>query len=376
MSDICIIGGGAAGMTAAICAKEQNQELDIVILEKKSQPGKKILASGNGKCNLSNTNCEDYRETLNFFQRLGVITRVDGEGRIYPYTEEAVTVRDALVRKIDALGISLFTEVKVTAVERQEKAFAVKTSAGDFAAGKVLIACGGKSGPAFGTTGDGYKWARDLGHKVRKPIPALTAVDVKEDVSSLAGVRAKGRVRLKHSDKEIFEESGEIQFTKTGLSGICVFNLSSFLLIPDGKTVDNGFDDYRIYVDFFPKGGDIEGMLRDRESGGFHGKDLLKFLVRDPIAEEIYARSGGDVHEAAKLLRGFVFAPHKVKGWDFAQVTKGGVSLDEIDAETMESKLVSGLFFAGEITDYDGPCGGYNLQNAWRTGIKAGRAMA
>ena len=241
---------------------------------------------------------------------------------------------------------------------------------------KVLIACGGKAGSQFGTTGDGYRLAKAFGHHVEKPIPVLTAVDVKENMDKLAGIRVKGAVSLSYRDELIFEEKGEIQFTKTGISGICVFNLSRYLLIPEGRTFVDGFDDYEIFIDFFPEKQEVLSLLEQREAMGFTEEKLLEYLVRSPIAARIYDLTKGDLAESAALLKAFPLTPKGVKGWDFAQATKGGVSFDDVNRETLESKLVAGLYFAGEVLDFDGPCGGYNLQNAWDNGALVGKEMA
>ena len=377
MLDICIVGGGAAGMTAAIHAKEANPALHICIIEKKNQLGKKILASGNGKCNLSNLACEKVCETLDFFRGLGVITRADGEGRLYPYTEESRAVQEALRHRMLQLGVEIRTSAEVLEIEKKEH-FIVHLKNGAIQARKVLIACGGKAGPAFGTTGDGYRWAKAFGHTVEKPIPVLTAVDTKENMERLAGIRAKAAVSLVYQNEEIFREKGEIQFTKTGISGICVFNLSRYLLIPEGRTFADGFDDYRIFIDFFPdmEPAFLQELLQQRQALGFEGESMLEYLVRGPIAAWIYESSKGDVSAAAGLLKAFPLQPKGAKGWDFAQATKGGVSLEEVNPDTMESKLIKDLYFAGEVLDFDGPCGGYNLQNAWETGTIAGKEMA
>lgn len=377
MTDICIIGGGAAGMAAAISAKEANPRLRVLILEKKNQLGKKILASGNGKCNLSHVSCGGCQQTLEFFRHLGLITRTDAAGRIYPYTEEARAVRDALDQRIRALGVEVILDGEAAIVERGESGgFVIHLGNRIVEARKLLLACGGKAGPSFGSTGDGFRFARGLGHRVNKLIPVLTAVDVEEDFSRLAGLRAKGAVTLTYRGKRLFREEGEIQFTRTGLSGICVFNLSRFLLLPEGKSLLDGFADYRIYIDFFPDRKEVRSLLADREKEGLRNDKLLQFLVRKPIADMIGKAAGGDLEKTALLLKAFPCSPKSVKGWDFAQVTKGGVALEEICMETMESRIVRDLYFAGEIIDFDGPCGGYNLQNAWETGIRAGKEMA
>lgn len=376
MIDICIIGGGAAGMAAAICAKETDPSLDVLLLEKKNQLGKKILATGNGRCNLSNKECPGSGATQAFFHHLGLLTRTDSTGRMYPYTEEARAVQTALAGGLKRAGVRVETSAEVIAVDREGKHFRISLANGDFTARKVLIASGGKAGPVYGSTGDGFRFARRLGHRVTRLIPVLTAIEVKEDVGRLAGIRAKAAVSLEYGGEPLLKENGEVQFTGTGISGICVFNLSRYLLVPEGKTLADGFDDYRILIDFFPQWDDLEAFLRERQAMGFSGSQLLQSLVRSPIAAWIEASSKGDLQQTARLLKAFPLSPRGVRGWDFAQVTKGGVCLDEIDPKTCQSRLVEGLYFAGEILDFDGPCGGYNLQHAWETGMLAGREMA
>lgn len=376
MVDICIIGGGAAGMTAAICAKEENPKLDVLIIEKKSQMGKKLLATGNGKCNLSNINCPGVEETLDFFEDLGIVTRTDSEGRIYPYTEEARSVKDALEQRLRGLGVQVMTDAEVAVVEHSGDHFIVQLGNKVLEARKLLIACGGKSAAKLGSSGDGFRFAKKLGHKVSKLIPVLTAVDVKEDTSKLSGIRTKACVSLNFNGQTVFSERGEVQFTQTGISGICVFNLSRFLMIPEGCSWEEGFDQYEILIDLFPDRDDLVELLEKRREQGFADEKLLQFLVRRPLGEMIYTLSKGDIKETARLLKAFPLSPKSVKGWEFAQATKGGVSFDEINEETMESRIIKNLYFAGEVLDYDGPCGGYNLQNAWETGRRAGKEMA
>ena len=378
MFDICIIGGGASGLTAAITAAEARPELNILILEKKDKPGRKIIATGNGKCNLSNVKCSNFKVTEEFFSHLGLPIRTDSEGRAYPYTEESKAVCDALQRRIMELNIDLMTDAEVSSIETVDdngrKYFHITTGKKKYSAEKVLIATGGKSAPSCGTTGDGFRFARKAGHSVSKLVPVLTAVETGEDMSSFAGIRAKGEVSLKFKGKEIFREGGEIQFTKTGLSGICIFNLSRYLLIPEGSSFKDGFKDYQICIDFIP-GTDGKKLLEEREEAGFRGKESIRYIVKDSIADDIYEKASGNTEKMAILLKSYTVHPVNVRGWDFAQVTKGGVLLDEINKDTMESEIVPGLFFAGEVTDYDGPCGGFNLQYAWETGIKAGKGM-
>jgi len=377
MYDRCVIGGGASGLTAAITAAEAKPGLRIVVLEKKDKPGSKILASGNGRCNMTNTECLNYRETLGFFSSLGVLARIGDEGRIYPYSEEALAVQRGLTDRAAALGIEIRTDWAAAKASKKD-AFVVISSKGDSIEARcLLIACGGKAGPKFGTTGDGYGMAKGFDHHVTKLVPALTGVTVRENIKALAGVRARAKVSLIFRGSEIFEESGIVQFSGDYISGICVMNLSRFLLIPEGKSLSDGFDDYIMSIDLLPDAADVERLIVEKsQKPGISAGNLLNSIVSAPLAAYIMKFSKGDAKVAAGMLKDLKFKPSGVRGWEYAQVTRGGVELDEINMENMESELVPGLYFAGEIIDYDGPCGGYNLQNAWETGIRAGRGMA
>lgn len=446
MFDVCIVGGGASGMATAIAIKNINRELEVCILEKKEAVGRKLVATGNGKCNLTNVRCRDYAETLEFFGAVGTVTRADSTGRVYPYSEDAAELTALFEDRLAFYNVQIITGATVTKVtalattsnsnerggfrieytakagdtsKSASKVASKRPSAGQLLeARNVVIATGGKAGPQFGSTGDGYAIAKSFGHHVTKLAPALAAVDTVDNLKSLAGVRAKGQVSLiracgENEFETLFCEEGEIQFTKDGLSGICVFNMSRYLKIPDGKTLDNGFEDYLVCVNFLT-GSAPDGVLAGLGTAGSQGsatdnavamltarqqiqglktRDILRTIVKEPLAQDILARSGVNtsrgelqqeaacltqkqIENIAKNLTCWTCRVKGVKGWNFAQATAGGVELSEINLTTMESKLVSGLFFTGEVIDYDGPCGGYNLQNAWVTAMKAGRAIA
>ena len=386
--DIAIIGGGAAGLAAGISALEKAPGSRVLIIEKKDAAGRKICATGNGRCNLTNTACEGYIETLKFFDRAGVITRTKEGGRVYPYSGDAKDVRDALTARFLELGGRIETDAQVTEVMpitvnaresrddeiKGARGYIILTSGGDKTrAGMVLVATGGKASPKHGSTGDGYKLARMLGHSVTKLAPSLTAVETKEDVSGIAGVRAEAFVTLKENGEVKAGERGEVQFTKYGLSGICVFDMTRHMEIPEGRSLENGLDDYTIELDLIPDIKDARTFLKGRTD---MGADILRSVVKAGLAEYIMERTGrDDIGGLEDALKGLAFHPAKLKGWEFAQVTKGGVPYYEINAETMESRVCKGLYFAGEILDYDGPCGGFNLQHAWETGMRAGAAM-
>ena len=396
--DIAIVGGGPAGLTAAIEAKTSNPKAKVVILEKMEEPAKKLSATGNGRGNLSNTDCELLPTVIEFFSKSGIVTRADEAGRIYPYSEEAKAVSRALINKAKILDTEILTKSSVSNVEVDPKGnfHIFILDCDDFiVAKKLLIATGGKSFANYGSSGDGYIIAKKLGHKVTPLVPGLTAIEVSEDIKSLKGVRAKASVTLMENGNIVIEEEGEVQFRDDAISGICVMNVSSKLPVGSENSAcrnsTNRYENCRILVNFVPDFSTVELMEFIKQQCATEGRktsEVLSTLVKKPIADRIINEAGLDANgpadslqpsqmvQLANLLRRFSLSPCGKKGWKEAQVTKGGVSLDEINMGTMESKLIEGLYFAGEVIDYDGPCGGYNLHNAWLTGMKAGKDMA
>ncbi len=380
--DIVIAGGGAAGLAAAVNAgllaksPEAPSVLRIALIEKKEVPGKKLSATGNGRCNLSNIACTEREEVDSFFDCLGLLTRTDEAGRMYPYSEEAGEVSALLTETAKDLNVEIMTGCQITrVVPAAEGGFILVTEGKDGTFGircsKLLLAMGGKSYSAFGTTGDGYSIARKLGHTVSRLAPSLVPVQVKEELAPLAGVRAKARVSLLHCGKPVAEEEGEVQFNKDSLSGICIMNLSRLLVLNPEKTFEEAFAEYELHLDLVPEYAEeeVKAVL-----GRKPAEQMLRGLVRKKLTGYILERAG-DAESAAALLKNLQFTVSGTKGWNDAQVTRGGVVLDEVKEGTLESKLVEGLYFAGEVLDYDGPCGGWNLHYAWQTGLRAGKAM-
>jgi predicted Rossmann fold flavoprotein len=389
--DFCIIGGGASGLVAAVAAAGQGSGKSVLVLEKKPLPGKKLAATGNGKCNLTNRACPGAKETLAFFASIGIFTRTEEQGRVYPYAMQAKDVVYALVERAKGLGVEIRTECPVRQVKKIEEGFQVDYEGGCLKAHSVLIAAGGKAGPQFGSAGDGYVMAKALGHHVTRLAPVLTGLETTVDISHLKGIRVKARVFLKKDGRQTAEEQGEVQFNQDGLSGICVMNLSRSVKLKPGEAFAEGMARYSVCVDFLP---DLDlyqtkRMLMERGGiPGMKGEDLLLSVVPDKLKQELISAAGISPRQGARdispakqevlshLLKSWELPLKGTGGWKKAQCTAGGVSLEEIHMDTMESKFVPGLYFAGEIIDYDGPCGGFNLQNAWETGIKAGKAAA
>jgi predicted Rossmann fold flavoprotein len=378
--DIIIIGAGASGMAAAITAARTNPQACILILEKKEAPGKKLLATGNGRCNITNSACKGYRETLRFFESTGLLIREEEAGRMYPYTGKAGDVVRALVRTAKALGVTILCGAAAESVSGTASGYSVSLTDGrEFTCKRLLIAAGGKAGPQYGTSGDAGRLARSLGHSLTALAPALTSIETEQSGDSMKGLRAKARVSLylTKGENEVLlgSEEGEVQFTEKGISGICVFNLSSLISLADGKE----FGDYEVSLDFATDMDrkTLERCINERyEIEGMTAGEILSGIVDDRVAERILRRA--DANSAEQLSQ--CLKDHRLKvcgagGWKNAQVTRGGVPGAEVDPETMESKVSPGLYLSGEVLDYDGPCGGFNLQHAWETGMAAGRAM-
>lgn len=366
-------------MAAAIAAARQGAKT-VSLIEKNNILGRKLLATGNGRCNLTNRNCGDAEETLRFFAELGLLTRFEEEGRVYPYSEQAVSVQEALVEELLRLGVEILCGREVQKIERQDQGFQITTDREQFFSGTVILATGGKAGPQYGSTGDGYRFAKAFGHPVVRLMPSLVQmVSSRPFFKELKGVRAKGSVELVRDGESVDRETGEIQFTEDGLSGICIFNLSKKYVQGDIIKIDL-FPDYSVAELAKLLEGRIE-LLKDRELPGFFSgilhKKLIPVVIRELALGGIKKTSGLTREKAAGIaafLKGWAIPITGTKGWKEAQVTAGGVDLAQIDESTMESRLVPNLYFAGEVLDVDGKCGGYNLQWAWSSGLAAGTA--
>ncbi len=390
--DICIIGAGASGCVAAINAKRQNRMLSLCLIEKGNKILRKVIASGNGRCNIANSSCEGIEDLLMFFRTIGIFTVEEEDGRLYPYTRQSSSVVSSIKTTFLGAGIEPVLNMAVTDVRRLKNGgFKLITSdGGAYVCKKLLIASGGKAAPAFGTTGDGYIFAKKLGHTVKTLMPVLTAMNCEGDFSEMKGCRAEGEVTLYKSRQPIASERGEIQFTAEGISGICVMNLSRMLKLDMSKGLEAAFREYTVKINFNPEMARQKMIwvlkeLRDLE--GISTEDIYMSLLHKSIARRLLRDAGIDLDRQpseltddelkriSRIYQNWNLQVTGAKGWKYAQCTAGGVSLDEVDHDTMESKLVPGLYFSGEVLDYDGPCGGYNLFNAWTTGLAAGKAM-
>lgn len=383
-TDILVIGAGAAGMAAAVSASQAAAgRKRIAVIEKNDGPGKKIYATGNGRCNILNSSCEEAGFVRDFFRRIGLEMKEEDEGRMYPMSEQASDVVFVLEKALEAAGVEMILGTPVSTIERDGEGFVVTAEKlpEKIYAGSVIISTGGKAGPMYGSTGDGYRLARSLGHHTGRLAPALTGIETKEDMKSLKGTRAHAKVSLLKRGEPIHSEEGIVQFAEYGLSGICIFDLSRYVILDD----ETGFEDHEVAMDLFPDMDteELEGLLEWRKENvqGIGAEDIMRTMVPGALAAYLTGKGGKsgqspDISGLARRAKDLRFTASGMRGWKQAQVTRGGVLMEEIDPDSMESKFAPGLFFAGEVMDCDGPCGGYNLYNAWLTGIRAGEVAA
>lgn len=401
--DVIIVGAGAAGLMAGISAARNGAE--VLILEHMDSAGKKILVTGNGKCNFTNEKqgISYYRgknpafvlpameqfclaETLRLFEELGIEPRSKRDGYYYPASGQASSVREVLLMECRRLKVRIAYDVGIRTIKKQSGSFLLETKQGEFRGRACIIATGGKAAKKTGSDGSGIPYIVGFGHNMTDIVPALVALQGKQSfLPRIAGIRAENRVEIYIENEKISAEIGELQLTEYGVSGIPVFQLSRYASygLLEGKSV-------YVLLDFLPwqTEEDTESMLerrfhqngkgkaaREACIGLFPEKLIGTFLKEAEIAPEKWAEqcSLEELRRLSMVIRHLRVDITGTKGFDAAQVTAGGINTEEIEAATMESKLISGLYFAGEVIDIDGMCGGYNLQWAWSSGWVAGK---
>lgn len=392
-----IIGGGASGMAAALAASE-NPNVTVVLMERQARVGRKLLATGNGRCNLSNLHASassyhgqnptftEYalpvfppKETLTWFERLGLYTVSEPSGRVYPYSNQANSVVDILRLNLIRPNIRLCTGFEVQKIKHSETGFSVFGSEDTVFCDKLIVACGGLAGSRLGGTMSGYKLLGKLGHKSTKLRPAL--VQLKSGWGGLAGlkgVRADCHVQI-YRDEELFAQSrGELQFTEYGLSGPVIFEVSRDVCAEPGH--------WSCKLDFLPDWSreKLYQQLWHRTETELPAQELLTGILHNRLGRVLTQAAGiglnglckelkqGQLQAVCDAVKGLEIALTEPMGMDSAQVTAGGVLTEQFDPQTMESRLVPGLYACGEVLDIDGDCGGYNLQWAWSSGRLAG----
>lgn len=403
MQDITIIGGGASGLVAAITAARKGKK--VTILEKNNSMGKKILVTGNGRCNYFNQvqDIRHYRsqnpeileeiittsnldKVLQFFREIGVEPKIKN-GYYYPFSNQAVSIQNALITEINNLDIEMKNEIEVKEIKKQNDKFIITTNKENITTDKVIIATGSKSAPKTGSDGIGYEICKKLGHTIIKPLPALVQLKGNEKYfKEWNGIRADVTISLYEDNKQIAQETGEIQLTDYGISGICVMNLSGRVArgLYTGKSEYvkiNFLDGLNIktteqFIKFMNKRNITMKNRTTREllEGIINYKLVNVLLKKSKTSNNLKWNGLSDEQkiELAKNIVEFKIDITATNSFDKSQVCSGGIPLNEINTDTMESQKTKGLYIIGELLDCDGDCGGYNLTWAWITGLIAG----
>ncbi len=397
--DILVIGGGAAGLTAAITAKRKNKNLNILVCESADRVCKKLITTGNGRCNITNKNADitkyhgeniDFtakvfekffiEDTVEFFSLIGVEIVFEEDGRAYPYSYQASSVVDALRFAADELGIVTKCDCKVLDFDKRDN-FTVKTTFGTYTA-KTIIVTGGlfSGGKSVGSDGSVLQILKNKGFKTVKTTPAIVQLKTETDITrQLKGIKVNATTTLRINDKKIREEYGEVLFTDYGLSGPPILQVSREVPRSNGKR--------EIILDFAPEYSfdELLNVLKKRRKNlekrtnenfltGFLNKRVGQGIVKNcgiKLNDSISDLTDNDLTNITAAIKKMPFSVTDTTGFNNSQVTAGGVDTREFSATDMQSKKIKGLFAAGEILDIDGDCGGYNLQWAWSSAMLA-----
>ena len=402
-TEIAVIGGGASGLMAAITAKKSGKE--VIILERKDRILKKVLITGNGRCNITNVNANisNYfgknissvenilnkftpQNTMDFFNELGIVCNEENRGKVYPLSGQASSVVDALRFEAEKLGIKIETEFYVRKIEKDGFKFRIYSEdRKKIEAGRVIIAAGGQSYPELGSNGSGFELAKELGHSVTKLSPSIVQLKTeKNQVKGLQGIKTDVAVTAYGDNKKICTYDGELLFTDYGISGNVVFNIS--FVMPLYKNVEfeidfmEKFDYNELYEMLKERKRVLSHLTMENYFNGMINKKLGQFLSKvsgiEKLSKPVKDLNDSEIRKLCTVLKKYRIKILDTTGFKNAQVTAGGVSLDEVNSETLESKIVKGLYFSGEVLDVYGECGGFNLQWAWASGYIAGKNAA
>lgn len=406
MTQIGIIGGGASGLMAAIVAARQGA--DVTLIERQNRVGKKILVTGNGRCNLSNTTLAPVhfhthskadvfqvikafglQQTLDFFKELGIEPLVE-KGKLYPLSEQASSVLDVMRLELQKLGVKIIVDTCVCKLEPNKDKWVVATEDHKkYVFDRVIIATGGLAAPQLGCDEKGYKLLKPLGHRTYTPYPTLVHITSSTPYCKMMqGTRVKGSVCIEVDGQITRKEEGEVLFTEDGLSGPPIFQLSR-----EASSAYVQQKQCRIYLDLAPKvtadeliakvyeriGQNPQKTIEELFIGWFHKKVVMAIIKQSAIGSPITPCENLEyemIEKLVKSIKQLTFEVTGTRGYKFAQATAGGIRLEDIDLKTMASKKAKGLYIIGEVLDVDGDCGGYNLQWAWSTGYLAGQDAA
>lgn len=396
---IGIIGAGASGMAAALAAA-QYDNTQVILFERQARVGRKLQATGNGRCNLTNLHAMqtayhgddpafankilhlfNVESTLQWFRDLGLFTVAEPSGRVYPYSDQANSVVDVLRFALNRDNIRLELGFDVSRVHRLNGGFQVESGQRKEFCNKLIIACGGLAGTKLGGSMSGYQLLRSFGHRVTKLRPALVQLKCGwHGIVSLKGVRANCHAAVFHGDALHSQSTGEIQFTEYGVSGPVIFEISRDVCQEKG--------DWICRLDFLPDMSreELQRWLIRRTQSNLPSEELLTGILHNRLGKVLLKAAGicanrpvseicvNEIENLCHAVKSFEIPLTEPLGMDSAQVTAGGIMTEAFEPDTLESRLVPGLFACGEVLDIDGDCGGYNLQWAWSSGYLAGHS--
>ena len=401
---ILVLGGGASGLACAINLKRQGH--DVIIIEKNKSLGKKILITGNGRCNYFNSdfsfekyftndidslkeiiNNKNKEKLLEFYNSLGIVPSIIN-GYYYPYSDQAITFNYALINTVKALNIKTILEAEVKKIEKKDK-FTVYYNDKKIESDQIVISMGSKCYPKTGSTGDSYKFIKEFGHKIEKPYPALVALKTNDMITKqCTGVRCSIRNELLVNDKKIYSDQGKLQINNDSISGICILNISGLavkhLLAKDKVSVKINFlhdlninhENFNSFLDNLSKKTD-KNKVYDLLEGILNYKLVDYFFKKAKIDKDVdYSNiTKKELDILNRLITEYIIDINSYKDFDNAQTSGGGVPLNEVNLKTMESKIVKGLYIIGETLEPYGICGGYNLSFSFLTGLLVGSEL-
>lgn len=404
---IYVVGGGASGILAALSARYSGA--NVTILERNPRIGKKILATGNGRCNYTNVNTDikyyhgknpefaygalsafNVQQTMGFFEKLGIVPRIEDAGKVFPMSDQASSVLDVLLYELNRAGVNVICNTFVKDIKKTKRGFMLRLEDGRILeASKVILACGGKAMPSSGSDGNGFEIAKKLGHSVVDIFPALVQLKLEGDFfKQIEGVKFVGTAEVMEGSKGFIKDSGDILFANYGISGPPILQISrkagelinvkkeavlKVSIIDDMS--ENELDEF-----LAKRFRNMPEKPLDFSLVGFINKRLIPVILRQAgigeIKKPVCNVSTAERAKIAKILTDWRFKITGTRSWPSAQVTAGGVDTTTINPYTLESTLVKGLYFCGEIIDIDGACGGFNLQWAWSSGYLAGKSAS
>lgn len=397
---IAVIGGGAAGLTAAVKCAEKFGGKNVIILERQMNIGRKLLSTGNGRCNISNKNISpehyhgdkniinsvlsgfSYKASKKFFAGMGILFREDSDGRAYPYSNQAYTVLNCMLAQLDRLGIKRFCSFKIDSISKNTDFFEISSVNTTICAEYVIFACGSAAYPSLGANSSSLTLLKNLGIPQPRIFPALAPIETKEKYSILKGVRAKGIISVYADDQLITEKQGEIQFTDKWLSGICVFDISRTV---NEYMIYKKANNIKLCIDLMPEYTESDLWIYMKKCKTLFSNDKTSSLLTGALNKKLshaiasYAGiqdklcknlSGNDMKTLINAVKAFTFTPVYSDNFNSAQVCAGGYGSDTVNSETLMSRKVNKLFICGEMLDADGECGGYNLHFAFGSAMK------